>query len=125
MRPPFHRRHLVLTLIAINVAAFLALLAAAEAVARFAIAYNPGYYTGIETADTELVYPYGVIRINTLGYPDDEFDLDDPRPRVAYVGDSGTFGVGAGHGHRFSDILEQRFPQYQHMTMGIVGASPR
>ncbi len=123
MRPPFHRRHLVLTLIAINVAAFLALLAAAEAVARFAIAYNPGYYTGIETADTELVYPYGVIRINTLGYPDDEFDLDDPRPRVAYVGDSVTFGVGAGHGHRFSDILEQRFPQYQHMTMGIVGAN--
>ncbi|HEX4889160.1 MAG TPA: hypothetical protein VFW37_02155, partial [Alphaproteobacteria bacterium] len=40
---------------------------------------------------------------------------------MAYVGDSVTMGVGAGHGYRFSDILEKRFAQYQHMTLVSIG----
>jgi hypothetical protein len=45
------------------------------------------------------------------------FDLDDPRPRVGYVGDSVTFGVGAGYGYRMTEVLEEFYPDRQHMNL--------
>lgn len=105
----------------VNLGILLLLLLIGEGVARFAVRYNPSYYTSVNATDAVIEYPYGIIKRNSGGHPDDEFDLADPRPRVAYVGDSVTMGVGAGHGYRFSDILEKRFPQYQHMTLVSIG----
>lgn len=113
-------RH-VTKIIGINLGILLVLLLIGEGVARYSIRYNPSYYTSVSATNAVITYPYGIIKRNSLGHPDDEFDLTDPRPRIAYVGDSVTLGVGAGHGYRFSDILEQRFPQYQHMTLASIG----
>ena len=96
------------------------LIGAAEIVCRFVVTYDPSYYTSVDARGRDLVFPYGLVKMNSLGHPDDEFDLGDPRPRIAYVGDSVTWGVGAGHGHRFSDILERRLPGYQHMTLASI-----
>lgn len=103
-----------------NVIVLMALIGAGEIICRFVITYNPSYYTSIDVQGRDLVYPYGIVKMNSLGHPDNEFDLDDPRPRIAYVGDSVTWGVGAGHGYRFSDILERRLPNYQHMTLASI-----
>lgn len=108
-------------IIGINLVILMVLLLAGEGIARFSIRYNPSYYTSVSATNAVIEYPYGIIKRNSLGHPDDEFDLNDPRPRVAYVGDSVTMGVGAGHGYRFSDILEKRFPQFQHMTLASIG----
>ncbi len=108
-------------IIGINLGILFVLLLIGEGVARYLISYNPSYYTSVNATNAVIEYPYGIIRRNSLGHPDDEFDLADSRPRVAYVGDSVTMGVGAGHGYRFSDILEGRFPQYQHMTLASIG----
>lgn len=103
-----------------NLVVIAALIGVGEIICRFAVTYNPSYYTSVEAQGRDLVYPYGIVKMNALGHPDDEFDLDDPRPRIAYVGDSVTWGVGAGHGYRFSDILERRLPGYQHMTLASI-----
>lgn len=108
-------------LASINLGILLVLLLIGEAVARYSVRYNPSYYTSVNATDAIIEYPYGIIKKNSLGHPDDEFALKDPRPRIAYVGDSVTMGVGAGHGYRFSDILEKQFPQFQHMTMASIG----
>lgn len=113
-------RHIT-KIIGINLGILLVLLLIGELAARYSIRYNPSYYTSVSATNAIIEYPYGIIKRNSLGHPDDEFDLNDPRPRIGYVGDSVTMGVGAGHGYRFSDILEQRFPQYQHMTLASIG----
>lgn len=109
-----------LKIIACNLVILTLLIGVGEVVCRLLVTYNPSYYTSVDVQGRDLVYPYGVVKVNSLGHPDDEFDLADPRPRIAYVGDSVTWGVGAGHGYRFSDILEQRLPQYQHMTLASI-----
>ncbi|MGI9493880.1 MAG: SGNH/GDSL hydrolase family protein [Geminicoccaceae bacterium] len=103
-----------------NVVVLVTLIGMGEVVCRLAVTYNPSYYTSIDVEGRDLIYPYGVVKMNAHGHPDDEFDLNDPRPRIAYVGDSVTWGVGAGHGYRFSDILERKLPGFQHMTLASV-----
>ncbi|HEX4890881.1 MAG TPA: hypothetical protein VFW37_11025, partial [Alphaproteobacteria bacterium] len=115
--------HKLPAIIGVNFVILMVLLLAGEGIARFTIRYNPSYYTSISATNAVIEYPYGSIKRNSLGHPDDEFDLNDPRPSIAYVGDSVTMGVGAGHGYRFSDILEGRFPQFQHMTLASIGDS--
>lgn len=115
--------HKLPAIIGVNFVILMVLLLAGEGIARFTIRYNPSYYTSVSATNAVIEYPYGSIKRNSLGHPDDEFDLNDPRPSIAYVGDSVTMGVGAGHGYRFSDILEGRFPQFQHMTLASIGDS--
>ncbi len=103
-----------------NLVVLTALIGIGEVVCRLLVTYNPSYYTSIDVQGRDLVYPYGIVKMNAHGHPDDEFDLDDPRPRIAYVGDSVTWGVGAGHGYRFSDILERKLPDFQHMTLASI-----
>jgi hypothetical protein len=119
--PHAFERHPALATVALALCVALLWFGIAEITARVVISYNPQYYTIVGDAEGEIHFPFGVIRINSLGYPDDEFDLEDPRPRIGYVGDSVTYGIGAGHGHRFSDLIEKRFSHYQHMTLGSVG----
>jgi len=96
---------------------------------RLAGAYDPfelSFYT-VEAEDVAgegrvLITPYGEVRINALGYADVAFDLTDPRERVGYIGDSVIYGLGVGHGHRVSDHLRQSLEEYQHFSIGDVGA---
>lgn len=120
MRSGYLQRHPKTKTVLVNAVLLGLIFIAGEIITRLTINYNPGYYTVIESKKGALHFPFGDIPINSLGHPDSEFDLSDPRPRVGYVGDSVTWGIGAGYGYRFSDLLEARFPQYQHMTLASV-----
>jgi hypothetical protein len=118
-------RHAWLTLAAVTAAIFLTIVSFAEGGLRVAGLYDPfemNFYVK-PSATTPGLYetPYGVTRVNVYGFPDEEFDLEDPRPRIGYFGDSVTFGVGTGHGHRISDHLRATFPRFQHLTFAEVG----
>ena len=91
------QRHPWVGLLMVNGVILGALLLAAELFLRAWVPYNPGDYISISGNDREIEYPYGTIRINSLGFPDDEFDLSKDL-RVGYFGESVTYGVGAGHG---------------------------
>lgn len=90
-----------------------------EIVLRFTIPYDIGYYTAVQKPGV-YEYPYGTIRMNSAGYPDEEFDLNSSKKRIGYFGDSVIYGVGAGDGYRFSDILEKRYPKYDHWTFSMI-----
>lgn len=101
--------------------AVLVLLAiAAEIGLRFITPYNIGYYTAV-LKEGVYHYPYGDIRVNREGYPDEDFDLSGTKPRIGYLGDSIIMGVGAGDGYRISDLLQSRYPAYDHWTFGVMG----
>ena len=122
-RQLFMQRHPRLTLAAVACVLLLSVLLIFEIALRWIVDSAPGYYTGIEKASSEVEYPYGTIRFNALGFPDTKFDLSTNVPRVGYVGDSVVFGVGAGFGYRFTDLVRQRFPSLQHMNFGSIGKS--
>jgi hypothetical protein len=122
MAQRWFQRRPALALLGANALLFLALAGAAEVFLRLFIPYNPGFYTAVSGTERELVHPYGVIKINRDGFPDEEFDLSRPH-KVGYFGDSVTYGVGAGYGYRVSELLEQAYPQYEHMNVGGVGLS--
>jgi hypothetical protein len=109
------------TLFAFAVLGVVLVLCLAEVFLRFRVTYDPGYYTAVATAGRTLHYPYGDIYINSDGYPDDEFAEVKTKRRIGYIGDSVCFGVGAGHGHRVSDLLEARLPQFEHMNLAQIG----
>lgn len=121
-QPSWFQRHALVSLLLVNGAFLAALLAGAELFLRFYVPYNPGYYVAVRETDREVEYPYGTIRINRDGFPDDEFGPKRSL-RVGYFGDSVTYGVGAGHGYRVSDLLEKTFSHYEHMNFGGIGLS--
>jgi hypothetical protein len=121
-RKRWFQRHPGLALLAVNAGLFLFLAIVAEIFLRLFIPYNPGFYTAVKVKGTELVHPYGIIKINSEGFPDEEFDLSKPH-RVGYFGDSVTYGVGAGYGYRISEVLEEAYPEFEHMNVGGVGLS--
>jgi len=120
--PSWLRRHPVLALVGINVAIFIAVILLVEIAMRLYLPYNPSYYMSVGGNSREVVYPYGIIKINSDGFPDDEFDMSK-RHHVGYFGDSVTYGVGAGHGYRFSDLLAESYPEYAHMNFSGIGLS--
>ncbi len=90
-----------------------------EIALRFIVPYDIGYYVAVRDKGV-YTYPYGEIIMNSEGFPDTEFDLDGRKKRIGYFGDSVTFGVGAGRGYRFSDLLEEKFPSYDHWTFSML-----
>lgn len=78
------------------------------------------YYATVDR-EGKISAPYGDVVINSWGYPDEEFDLNDARPRVGYFGDSVTHGLGAGFGYRFTDFLRLRDDRYQHFNLALIG----
>jgi len=126
---PFLQRHPRWSAVLLLTAAVSITLGMLELAARYLLSYEPGYYTAkrvaegalgyssTRTGQGELTYPYGKIKINSFGFPDQEFNLNDDRPRIGYIGDSVTFGVGAGYGYRITEVLEEYYPAMQHMNM--------
>lgn len=115
-RQPFVR-HPAIALLFVNVALFALVATAAEIFLRISIRYNPGYYIAVAGNSRELIYPYGTIYMNSAGFSDKEFDLDNPN-RIGHFGDSVTYGTGAGYGYRVSELLEEAYPEYEHMNFG-------
>lgn len=116
------RRHPIVVLLAVNVVLFGFLLLAAEIFLRLWVPYNPGYYVAVRGTSKEVEYPYGVIKINRDGFPDIDWDLGQSR-HVGYFGDSVTYGVGAGYGYRFTDLLREAYPELTHLNFAGIGLS--
>lgn len=114
-------RHPWITLLGVCAAGLIGLGIALELGLRATLDYHIDYYAGV-TRPGRVEYPYGAILINSHGEPDVEWDLADPRPRLAFYGDSVTYGVGAGHGHRISDRIRAAHPDRQVLTFAAVGA---
>jgi len=125
MAPTRFERRPGLTLAAITLGLLLVVALLGEGIVRAVGGYDPFemnfYAKHSEKSPGLYETPYGPLRVNQDGFPDEEFDLADPRPRVGYFGDSVTFGLGAGHGHRISDHLRAAFPRFQHLTFAKVG----
>jgi GDSL-like lipase/acylhydrolase family protein len=116
-------RHPHLALAGISVFCFLLFIFAAEIALRFLVNYRIDYYTYVTVSNSTHKYPYGEIHINSYGYPDVEWNLTDPRPRIGVIGDSVTAGVGAGAGYRYTDLLGQRFPDRVFFNFAGVAAN--
>lgn len=103
------------------------MLLAAEGTLRIFVNSDPAFYVAFSNPEPGSVvkYPYGEIPYNSAGFADVEFDAVKARPRVAYLGDSVCFGVGAGYGYRVSELMEQYYPAYEHMnfTGGLGGGT--
>ncbi|MEM6781466.1 MAG: hypothetical protein AAF569_06345, partial [Pseudomonadota bacterium] len=97
----------------------LFVLILAEIALRFVISYDIGYYTAVQKQGV-YEYPYGTITMNSFGLPDEEFNLDSPKKRIGYYGDSVVYGVGAGEGYRFPDLLQEQYPQYEHWITSML-----
>jgi lysophospholipase L1-like esterase len=115
------RRHPILALLGVNVLLFITAFLVLEIALRIWMPYNPGYYVGVRNASgAVMTYPWGELPRNSRGFPDTEFVMSD-KPRIGYIGDSVAFGVGAGYGYRFSELLENRFPEFDHWNLAGVG----
>jgi len=102
-------------------------LLSAEGVLRLFVDSDPAFYVAFSDPEPGVAvqYPYGEILYNTDGFADDEFEDVKSRPRVGYLGDSVCFGVGAGYGHRVSEVKAEAYPEYEHMnfTGGLGGGT--
>ena len=112
-----HPRATVLGVLLVGTAVLVLLL---ELGLRTFGSVNIHYYTGTQTPGLYR-YPYGDVPINADGYPDEDFVLTGTKRRIGYVGDSVAYGVGAGYGYRIPDLLQQRYPQYDHWVFAVVG----
>lgn len=93
----------------------------AEVVLRVAAPYRIDYYTGAFVSKRLIRFPFGDMPCNAQGYPDRDWIDQDTRPRIGFWGDSITGGVGAGFGHRYTDIISSRRPDRDDRNFGGVG----
>jgi len=71
---------------------------------------------------TEFSYP---VKINSDGMWDDEVKPKAPDEfRVAVLGDSFTWGIGAAYGERFTEVVEARDRNVNVLNFGVSGFSP-
>jgi len=113
-------KHPRISLLTFLFAVLIVLAIVAEIALRFVTPYNIGYYTAV-IKEGVYRYPYGDIRINHEGYPDEDFDMSETKTRIGYLGDSIIMGVGAGDGYRISDLLQNHYPKDDHWTFGVMG----
>src|SRR4051812_45960815 len=70
----------------------------------------------------EFSYP---VQINSDGMWDSELaDRRKDEFRVAFLGDSFTWGVGAAYGKRFTEVVETLNPRINALNFGVTGYSP-
>lgn len=112
-------KHPALTFFLFFMALFVLIGGIAEIALRFVIPYDIGYYAAVRKPGV-YDYPYGKIYMNEDGYPDEAFDRNSVKKRIGYFGDSVIFGVGAGAGYRLSDLLQDRYPDYEHWTFSMI-----
>ena len=108
-------------IVIINITLLFAGIIILELGIRMFIEYEPGYYTGIQSKDSCIQYPYGEICLNSDGYPDDEFNLKGNKLRIGYFGDSVCYGVAAGRDYRITDLLKKYYTKYEHYNFCYLG----
>lgn len=120
---PWYRSHRALALVLVNLVLLLGLAVVAEIVLRITITYNPGYYVSFNdrTDAGGIEFEWGLQKFNSLGFADEEFDLSKPI-RIGYAGDSVTRGVGCGYGYRYTELLEEAYPDFLHANLAKSGA---
>lgn len=72
----------------------------------------------------DLVDVEGIpVRSNNAGFWDKEFDLQKPlhRCRIAFLGDSFTWGMGVRQEERFSDLVAAANPEWESLNFGVPG----
>jgi hypothetical protein len=115
----FFQRHERLTLVLVNLVMFVVLIAVGEIVTRYFTNYSIGYYTDPSTDKAGIRhYPWGDIKVNSLGYADEEFDLATTKPRIGWFGDSVGAGLGAGYPYRITDLVRKNFPDVATWNFG-------
>jgi len=103
---------------------FFLIFLISEIILRVHVNFNPSYYMAKSYIAKRnnfqydvLSYPYGEIIFNKYGFPDKDFCKIKCKPRIAYIGDSICYGVGAGYGYRISDIIRKEIPENEQMNM--------
>ncbi|MBI3317979.1 MAG: SGNH/GDSL hydrolase family protein [Candidatus Omnitrophica bacterium] len=80
---------------------------------------KPGIRKAIDLGDVRGI----PVRSNSLGFWDEEFPLEKPvhRCRVAFLGDSFTWGGGVRQEERFTDLLKSAMPEWEVLNFGVPG----
>ena len=108
------------TLLVISLILLIVCLVLLEIGVRMLVSFSPPYYSSYPNSNIRLIrYPYGDIPINDAGFPDSEISPTKIKKRIAYVGDSVCYGVGAGYGYRISELLENALPEFEHINMAV------
>lgn len=97
-----------------------------EVLCRNFIEFEKNYYaTPIKSKDRKfIIHPYGKIPINKDGFYDEEFNFKNGKQKIAYFGDSVTYGVGAGYPYRFTEYLDKLNSNFDHLNFtGGLGIS--
>lgn len=63
------------------------------------------------------------INHNSLGFRDDEFELDKAKKKILILGDSFAYGYDSELNDRFSEILDNNLENYQILNFGVSGYS--
>ena len=105
---------------------FIFVLIFLEISCRIFLNYEANYYYSPKNLSNKnfIEHPYGNIPINSDGFYDEEFDFKNNKLKIAYFGDSVTYGVGAGYPYRFTEYLDKLEPEFDHLNFsGGLGIS--
>ena len=107
---------------------FIFVLIIMEIFCRIFLNYEANYYYSPKNLSNKnfIKHPYGNIPINSEGFYDEEFNFKNNKLKIAYFGDSVTYGVGAGYPYRFTEYLDKLEPEFDHLNFsGGLGISLR
>jgi len=105
---------------------FFFILIILEIVCRMFLNYEVNYYSAPKNISNKKLinHSYGIIPINNDGFFDEEFNFKNNKLKIAYFGDSVTYGVGAGYPYRFTEYLDKLEPKFDHLNFsGGLGIS--
>ena len=91
---------------------------------RGTVSWRPGYYDAPRAPIGVVHHPYGDYRFDALGFADRAPEPGDPRPVVAWIGDSVLYGLGCPQEQRVTEALERLIPAVNQVNLGTLGFSP-
>ena len=97
-----------------------------EILTRSFLNFEMDYYSKPKNIENKkiLIHPYGQIPVNSFGFYDEEINFENQKEKIAYFGDSVTYGVGAGYPYRFTEYLDVIAPEFDHINLtGGLGIS--
>ena len=90
-----------------------------ELLARFLVDYKSDYYAVPKNVvgSKSNIHPFGSIPKNSNKHFDQEWDNPKLKKRYGYIGDSVTYGVGAGFPYRITEYLDIFEPNIEHVNL--------
>ena len=93
-----------------------------EVGSRLRMRWQVPYYAVMQAESGVVHYPFGDVYVDAAtGLPDEVPSQRDLKPRALYLGDSTTYGIGAGSEHRFTETLDALVPGWHHINAGKPG----